>query len=263
MLTNKILNLRPKLLNIIISIIPLSLILGNLATNINIVLICLLGIITYKFKIFKMEQKIYLYLLFSFFIYAILITLFNNLPNLYINERYKVHIFKSFFFLRYLILFLVINRHIDEGNFNTKLFFGSCSFFVFSLAVDILIQVSFGKNLLGLPVTEGRPSGFFGSENIAGSYLQKFSFFFIFFLFSYLPTKKTFYKILPFIFFLFPIILTVNRMSAVLYIASVLIFFLIEKKFKEILIFFLLLLVVVSATVKYSPVHSVYRFEIL
>ena len=67
MLTNKISNLCQNLLNIIISIIPLSIILGSLAININVVLICLLGIVTYKSRIFKMEHRIFLYLIYSFF----------------------------------------------------------------------------------------------------------------------------------------------------------------------------------------------------
>ena len=67
MLTNKISNLCQNLLNIIISIIPLSIILGSLAININVVLICLLGIVTYKSRIFKMEHRIFLYLIYFFF----------------------------------------------------------------------------------------------------------------------------------------------------------------------------------------------------
>ena len=261
MLTNKISNLCQNLLNIIISIIPLSIILGSLAININVVLICLLGIVTYKSRIFKMEHRIFLYLIYSFFFYLILITLFKNLPNLHVAPRYETHIFKSFFFLRYLILFLVINRHITDGNFNTKLFFISCAFFVFLVAIDILVQVSFGVNMLGYPITEGRPSGLFGSENIAGGYLQKFSLFFIFFVLSYFTPKKTLYKILPFIFFMVPIILTVNRMSTVIYVTSVFLFLLIEKKLKEILITFLISLVVLFSVIKFTPVHSVYRLD--
>ena len=56
------------LTNCLICLLPLSMIIGSLAININTVLICLAGLITYKFEIFKMEKKIYQYLLYCFFL---------------------------------------------------------------------------------------------------------------------------------------------------------------------------------------------------
>ena len=163
--------------------------LGNLVTNINIVLICLFGLIKYKFQIFKLDQKVYQYLLYSFFGYLIVITLVKYLPALYDKTLYvdlykydalKENIIKSFLFLRYLIFFLVINKLIQEKILNIKLFFISCAFFSSILAIDIFIQVVTGSDLLGYTIINNRPSGFFGSELVAGGYLQKFSLFFVF-----------------------------------------------------------------------------------
>jgi len=66
------------LINILIAAIPLSLILGNLIVNINIILICILGVAIYKFNTFQINRKKYQYLIYSFFLYLILITLYQN-----------------------------------------------------------------------------------------------------------------------------------------------------------------------------------------
>ena len=172
------------LINLLIALIPFSLILGNLAININIILICLSGIIIYKFEIFEINDKIYQYLIYSFFLYLILITLITNISSIinfepriagrYFNitkELYLENIAKSFLFLRFLILFLVVNKLIEKNSFNLKLFYISCSFFVFVVSVDIVIQAYLGKNLFGYPILFNRPTSFFGVEFIAGGYI--------------------------------------------------------------------------------------------
>ena len=112
-------------LNFFILFLPISLIIGNLATNINVILICLIGLIIYRLRIFEVNRDIVSFLLCTFFLYLILITIINNLPNIgvintstetsveflptgaiksgYINnanigDLYKEHIAKSFFF---------------------------------------------------------------------------------------------------------------------------------------------------------------------
>ena len=168
------------LINLFIALIPLSFLIGNFAININILMICVLGILIYGFQIFEINEKIYKYLIYSFFIYIILITLFRNLPNLAFNLEYQKHIFKSFFFLRYLVLFLVINKLLEFKKINISLFYFSSAFCSFFLGLDIVIQLIFGKDIFGvLPMVEKAYNGFFGEEKVAGSFLQKFSIFFI------------------------------------------------------------------------------------
>ena len=254
MLTSNKIFTHNNLINLLIALIPLSLILGNAIVNINVILICLVGILIYKFEIFKINKKVYQYLIYAFFLYLILITLFRNLPNLSDDNLYKTHIIKSFLFLRFLIFFLVINKLVERNNFNISLFYLSCGFFVFIVSVDILIQVIFGQNLLGNPILNRAPSGFFGVEAIAGGYIQKFSLFFLFYASLY---KKNFkmnnYTILFFIFYLGVIYLTSNRMPTVLYVSSLAIFILFENKIKKNLIFALLSFVVIFTAIKYSP----------
>jgi len=258
MLTKKLYVSKNNLINLFISLLPLSLILGNLATNINIVLICVLGGIIYKSEIFKINKKKYQYLLYAFFSYVILITLFNNLPNLnnsdlYSYELYEVHIIKSFFFLRFLILFLVVNKLFEKNDFNLNFFFISCSFFAFIISIDLVVQMLTGENIIGLKITNGRVSSFFGDENIAGSYVQKFSLFFIFLFAIYQKKYQSFYIILSlFFFFFFIVLITANKMSALLFFTSLIIFLIISKKIKHILVFFLLFLVFSFSLIKYN-----------
>jgi len=259
------------LINLLIALIPLSLILGNSATNINIVLICILGIVIYRFDIFKMNKKKYLYLLYGFFSYLILITLVTNIPiltnDIFLDEysyfwigrnatidTYSENIFKSFFFLRFLVFFLVINKIVEKKDFNLKFFFISCSFFAILIGFDILIQITFGKNLIGYPITAGRPSSFFGQEWVAGGFLQKFSLFFIIAMIA-LPknNKKHLIPLILFIIFFCIILLTGNRMPLLLYILSILIYFVIQKKIKEIILFFLVILFIGFSVFKFLP----------
>ena len=108
---------RINLINLLIGLIPLSFIIGNLAININIILICLLGILIYKFDIFIIEKKKYQYLIYAFFSYLIVVTVISYLPlitndiskmfpyHTSSKEDYIENTLKSFFFLRFLILF--------------------------------------------------------------------------------------------------------------------------------------------------------------
>ena len=255
------------LINLLIALIPFSLILGNLAVNINIILICLSGIIIYKFEIFEINDKIYQYLIYSFFLYLILITLITNISSIinfepriagrYFNitkELYLENIAKSFLFLRFLILFLVVNKLIEKNSFNLKLFYISCSFFVFVISVDIVIQAYLGKNLFGYPILFNRPTSFFGDEFVACGYIQKFSLFFIF-LFVTLSEKKKgnlFFFLLS-VAFLFPIILTVNRMPLMLYVLSIFIILISRKQLKSTLIFLLIFLLIFFSVLKFYP----------
>ena len=96
MFTTNTLSTNKSSLNYLISLMPLSLILGNLAINLNIIIICIIGIFTFKFRLVEVNEKKILYIIYIFFFYLIFITLFRNLPNLDINPLYKNHIIKSF-----------------------------------------------------------------------------------------------------------------------------------------------------------------------
>ena len=243
------------IINFLISFFPLSLILGNLAININLTLICLLGIYIFKIKIFVISNKIYKYLFFSFFFYLIFITTLNNWSISSLDELYKLHLVKSFFFLRFLLLFFIITKLIENKFFDTKKFFLSCSFWALLISGDVFIQYIFGKNIFGFAVMpSGRATSFFGEELIAGGFLQKFSIFLIFLISIKIKNKNYLNLIIIFLFiiFLIPIIFTYNRMPLVIFLSSFLLFFLIERKFKEIFTILISSFLVVLVIINFS-----------
>lgn len=236
-------------LNFIIATIPLSLILGNLATNVNIIIVCILGLYIYKKQIFEINNKIYYYLIYLFFFYLILITLINNFQFLNFNSIQKDHFFKSIFYLRYLIFFLVIKTLVEKEDFDNKIFFLSCAFFSAIVSIDLVIQFLFKKNILGYPIIANKPSSFFKEEIIAGGFIQKFSLFFIFLL--VVKKKLNSFILIIFLLFLIPIILSGNRMPIIIYIMSILLYFLVEKKFKEIIITIIISSIIIFSFIKF------------
>lgn len=246
-------------LNFLIAIIPLSIILGNMAININVILICFIGLFTFKKKVFLIEDKIYQILIWSFFLYLIIITFVNNLPLFSDNTLYKSNFLKSIFYIRFLLLFLIITKLIETNNFKLNYFFISSAFFSSLLALDIIIQVIFGTDLIGNKIYISKPSGFFGTENIAGGYLQKFILFFIFLIALRIKKNKNLFILILFILFFIPIILTGNRMPALIYFFIILIYFFFEKKFKELLYSLIASILLVFFLLKFPLTE---RFEI-
>ena len=243
-----------KLINYLIALIPLSLILGNLIVNINIVLICIVGIVIYGKETFRIKKN-YDILISFFFIYVIIVTATNNIPKFDLSPKYQENLLKSVFNLRFLLLFFVINALIKNDKLNLKPFLYSASFLSLLISIDLIIQVSFGKNLIGLEITANRPSSFFGNEHIAGAYLQKFALFLLFW-FAYKNKNDLQFLIIVSLFFI-PILLTGNRMPMLIFLSSIFIYFLIEKKIKIIFFFLLITTLTIFFSIKYPLVNRI------
>lgn len=247
------------LINILICFSPLSLILGNLIININLTLICFLGLLVYRQKIFLIKNKTYQFLIFFFFIYLVLITIINNWSLTLTNDLYKIHLYKSFFYFRFLILFFVVTKLIEDNNFDTKKFFFTCAIFSLIISFDVVYQYIFGKNIFGYPTFKsGRATSFFREELVTGGYLQKFSLFLIFLIGIKIHKKRlNFVIILSFLVCTIPIIFTLNRMPLVIFLASLILYFLIEKKFKKIIISCLTLIILFFLIINFSSTSRV------
>ena len=245
-----------KLINYLIALIPLSLILGNLIVNINIILICLVGIVMFRKETFIIKKN-YEILISFFFIYIIIITATNNIPKFDLNPKYQENLLKSIFNLRFLLLFFIINTLIKKDKLNLKPFLYSASFLSFLISIDIIIQVIFGKNLVGFEIIHNKPSSFFGNELIAGSYLQKFILFLLFW-YAYKIKNDSKFLIIISLFFI-PILLAGNRMPMLIFLSSIFIYFLIEKKIKIIFVFLLISTLTIFLSLKYP---LVYRLDV-
>ena len=242
MLTKKNYFTRINILNLLIVLIPVSMAIGNLVINVIVVLICIVGLLTYGLKIFKLDHKIIQYLIYSFFSYLILITIIRNFPNLSDARYYEYadilsfffshnweYILKSFLFLIFLILFLVLNYLIKEKKFYIKFFFISAASMTLLVSFTEVLNYISEKNMLI----------FFSNEKIAGGYIQRFSLFFLSALailsFNSSSYKKVYFFIFLFfiLFFIIAIGVSQNRMPLLIYFCSVSFFFILIQKNKK------------------------------
>ena len=93
-------------INILILLFPFSLIAGNLFVNLNIALICLLGVWIYKEDIFKIKKFISTNIILVFFIIVIVMSALksNSIGN---TDGFL----KSILYLRYLLFLYILNLH--------------------------------------------------------------------------------------------------------------------------------------------------------
>ena len=171
------------LINFLFNIFPFIILLRSAYINIYIAFFIICG---YKFlSSNKIKIKIFFfdYLILIFFILSIVSTIVS-----YKNSDYII-LAKSIFDIRFAFLFLLIRNlfHHEIIKINTLLILSTfCTVF---LSLDIFLQFTHGKDILGYPEMDGRYGGIFGNEAIAGSYIQKLSIFTIT-LFFYLKLKK-------------------------------------------------------------------------
>ena len=136
---------------------------------------------------------------------------------------------------------------IKNTKFEINFFFKLCFFLIIFLSLDLSIQYFFGKNILGLTPHEGRISGIFGHEAIAGAYLQKiFIFSFIgmsFFLFDIENKKNSFLIILFLILIIFASFIGSNRISFFILISLIIFLSFFFSIFRKKLIFSILCIV--------------------
>ena len=240
---------KKNIINLFFCLIPLSFIIGNFVLNINLFLLLLFSLFFFKREIF-LQKKTYLdYLILLLFSYLILVLVINLIEINFFNEIKITHfdninlflITKNFFFFRYLIFYFIIQYLVEKDIIKFKNFFLACSFLCFFVSIDIIYQFIFNKDIFGLvPAHPRKLSGPFGSELIAGSYLQKFFLFFISLIIC-IYSKKNYLIIIFVSLNLFAIILSGNRMPLILSILSIAIYALCEIKIRKILLSSLLI----------------------
>ena len=205
--------------NLIFCFLPVSFILGSTILNLNILLLLFFSLSLVLKNKLKLNLSKIEYFLISFFLFYIFTT---GLNIQLVGIGYFV---KSIFSLRFLALYLLIKIMLENNKLDLNLFFKSCLVCTSLLCVDLFVQYIYGRNLLGMYPIEGRLSGFFGSEPIAGGYIQKlflFSFLGIFCFFK----KKNYQNLLIFLFLFLhsnAAIIANNRMSLILLMLTIII----------------------------------------
>ena len=168
----------------IFSLLPISLVLGNLAININIIFADL-SLIFYsikhndwkwtKGKFFKLLIIIQFYLIVSSINSIFFIT---NYEFFDANHKHALYngLYRSLGFLKYILLVFSLSL---MSKFNIKLdnLIKGWSIIIFIILFDVFFEKIYGNNILGnVSPDSTRIISFFGDEMIVGSYLLLFGF---------------------------------------------------------------------------------------
>ena len=175
-------NYKTFLINFLFSFIPISFVAGNLILNLNILLFIIFTIIFYGKDIFAQNLNRLDKIILIFFAYTIFIGILNNfyLQSDLMEGDYTITI-KTVLYLRFLIFYFIIKTLINKNLINFKSFFIICFICTYFISLDLIYQLNFGKDIFGYVSTDPRRlAGPFGTEFIAGSYLQRFSLFALF-----------------------------------------------------------------------------------
>ena len=150
------------------------------------------------------------------------------------------YIYDTFFYkstvwpkgIHLLVYYLVLEILFVKNKINIKKFFISCFLCVAFVSFDVIIQYLFGYNLLGYKIIPAGITSVFADEAIAGSFIQKLSLLGIFGALFFFNNKNK--KIIFFITILFLIgtLLASNRISVFLFIFSLIILFILNKKIR-------------------------------
>ena len=234
------------LLNILIYLLPISFISGNYIVNLNLLLIIFFGLLIYQNKLFEIRETKEFIILFLFF--AILLT--SSFIEYVFGEQ-KSDLVKSILFLRFFIFILVVKCHLQFQNFNYIIFLKVCFFVILIISLDVILQYLTGSNILGY-ASGAYNTSFFGSEGIAGSYIQRFGIFSLLLIPILFQSQK---KLRILFFTTYPMLLTVaiifsgNRMPLIMFLFSFFPIIFFQNKRKKILISALLFVVVLSSII--------------
>ena len=254
-----------QLLNFLFCLIPVSLIIGSLVVNLNILLLIIVSFFYIKKNKYNFTFDYTNILLTIFFLFVIFTTFLNVEQNNYGST------IKSILLIRFLLLYFVIELLIKNNKLNLVNFFIIslvCTVFV---SVDVIIQYVFGKDIFGYTRWDGMIGGPFEHEAIAGTYIQKFSLFSVFGCMFLFKNKNLNKKILFLVILLLLIgaFLASNRMSTIILIGSFVLLFLFYKKtrlpiFASFMAFILIASLVINfdSVVKKKYQHLYKRFVV-
>jgi O-antigen ligase len=198
------------IIKLIFYFFPISFILGSLIVNLNTLLFILTAPIFIYLNKIKIKFNFTNLTLLAFFFICILSSLIN------LETIGSDNFLKSVFLIRFYILYILIETLILNRKLEIKYFFHICLAIIIFLSIDLIIQFIYGKNILGYEPWEGRITGIFEHEAIAGSFLQKifvFSLISIFLIRYSNIVKKNIFQIIYFLIVIFASFVASNRVS--------------------------------------------------
>ena len=229
------------LTNLVFAFFPISFVLGNLIVNINVILFCGLGIFHLRSKILTAKFNLPIKIIFLLFFAILFSTSLNFVKSLYF-EGYEygnlINLIKSIVLFRFFLMLLIVYLLCEFDILKFKYFFLSAAFSSILIALDIIYQYFFGYNIVGLKPIAFHHSGFFGNEQIAGGFIQNFSFFSILFMAFIFKNKNYIRFILTTIIICIlalGILFSGNRMPIVLYFFGLVLTFIFSGKLRIII----------------------------
>ena len=245
---------KKNLLSFILALIPISFIAGNMLININSLILIVATFFFYKSEIFKIKFHIldkFIFLFFSLILYTGFYNyFFFNLEN---KISYVTTPIKSILFIKYLLLYIIVRFLTEKNIINFKVFFIFITLSVLFVAFDIFFQFINGKDLFGFTGQGRKLSGPFGDELIAGGYIQRFSLFSFFLVpifFKNSNWNKFNWLVIPILFVVFfsSIILSGNRMPAIIFLITIFLIIIFQKNTRKFLIPFLIIFMFIFIT---------------
>lgn len=257
------------IISLIFSLIPLSLIIGTLALNLNIILFIIINLIFFKKEIFKRKYSDIDKLIIIFFIFILFTGIFNTIENYYFGDREYIYLpgipmagdanydftilIKTIAFMRYLFVYLIIRFLIEKNYLKFNLFFFSSAFFCFFVCLDVIFQFFVGVDIFGFESpTPRKLSGPFHDELIAGGYIQRFSLFllFLFPVFLKINNKHVSYFLSFFLLslILISILMSGNRIPFVLFIITIFLIMISEKELRKHILLITTFVVIIFAS---------------
>ena len=230
-----------KIIEVLFYSFPVSFIIGNFVLSMHLLLFLVFALYFIKKEKLQIKFENFYWILIFFFLYLFLSTLIQfQTPGLLKDEIQDWPftgnpIFKSFILLRFLILIIVLDTLFSNNKLEIKKFFFVSLICTSFVSFDIIFQYIMGFDIFGIkPLGEDRYPGPFGTENIAGSYLQKFCFFSFIYIIYIFKNKNVSNPLLIFFIVLHavPLLLAGNRMSVILFLFGFFLMFLFIKKIR-------------------------------
>ncbi len=163
---------------------PISMIIGNLVLNLNIILIILAMLVkTFDERKLEWTKNEIFKILIILYIYLVL----NSIYNFYNNPNYGIDgIIRSIGFIKFIFLTFSFQLLITKKNEINKIFL---NWLIITLVVifDVYFELFFGKNIFGFQSLDTtRIISFFYDESVVGAFIFAFSFI----LFAFFISKK-------------------------------------------------------------------------
>ena len=212
----------------LLTIAPISIIIGSSVSLTIILLLCLNFIFLYLKEDFS-------YLIKDKTVLLLILLYFYLICNSILSIDFEVGFKRNLGFVRYIILFLAINYFIKNSN-NFDIIFKIWTFTFSIILFDIFYEFHNGQNILGfISENKKRIVSFFKDEQVVGAFLNGFIFIIIGFLFQKFEEKKNYEKLFIILFVAFVIIsmiLTGERSNTIKLFFGLTIFFYLNDKIR-------------------------------